>query len=120
MSDMTSSKMKLCSDPSIRGLSGAVPNSKQECPSGQGNIAAPSLQRPANAPLGLGGWIVVVVLLGVLFASILFAVWGWNLTDATISTGGMISLALGVVVTLAVGGGLMALVFWSSRNGYDG
>ena len=119
MSDMTS-KMKLGRDKSLCSLGGAVPNSEQGCRSEQGTTTAPSLQRSANAPLGLGGWIAVVALLGVLFASVLFAFWGWNLTDATISTGGMISLALGVVVTLALGGGLMALVFWSNRNGYDG
>src|SRR5262245_38325343 len=120
MSDTTLSKLKLGSDTSLRSLGGALPNSEQQRPGEQATIAVPSRQHPANAPLGLGGWIAVVALLGVLFGSILFAFWGWNLTDATISTSGMVSLVLGVVVTLALGGGLMALVFWSSRNGYDG
>src|SRR5262245_41005241 len=119
MSDLASSRIKPGRDKSLRGLSGAVRNSEKERTSGQGSTA-PTLMRRADAPLGLTGWIAVVALLGVLAASILFAFWGWNLTDATISTSGMISLALGVVVTFAVGGGLMALVFWSSRNGYDG
>ena len=120
MSDVTSSKMKRGSNASLGGPSGAVPNLKEGRPGEHGAKVVLSQQRSANAPLGLGGWITVVVLLGILFASILLAFWGWNLTDATISTSGMISLTLGVVVTLALGGGLMALVFWSSRNGYDG
>jgi hypothetical protein len=32
---------------------------------------------------------------------------------------GWIALILGVIFSLAVGGGLMALVFVSSRRGYD-
>jgi len=38
--------------------------------------------------------------------------------DAEISAAGWIAMALGVLVTLAVGIGLMALVFISSRRGY--
>ncbi len=36
-----------------------------------------------------------------------------------ISPAGWIAMALGVVVTLALGVGLMTLVFISSRRGYD-
>jgi hypothetical protein len=42
-----------------------------------------------------------------------------SLGDVDISTNGWIAIVLGVVVTLAVGGGLMALVFYSSRKHYD-
>jgi TRAP-type C4-dicarboxylate transport system permease small subunit len=42
-----------------------------------------------------------------------------SLGDVDISTNGWIAIILGVVVTLAVGGGLMALVFYSSRKHYD-
>jgi TRAP-type C4-dicarboxylate transport system permease small subunit len=42
-----------------------------------------------------------------------------SLGDVDISTNGWIAIILGVVVTLAVGGGLMALVFCSSRKHYD-
>ena len=31
----------------------------------------------------------------------------------------MIALILGVVFSMLLGGGLMALVFWSNRKGYD-
>lgn len=39
--------------------------------------------------------------------------------DVQISTAGWAMMALGIVLTLAVGIGLMALVFISSRRGYD-
>lgn len=39
--------------------------------------------------------------------------------DAGISAGGWAALVLGVLVTVALGIGLMALVFISSRRGYD-
>ncbi len=39
--------------------------------------------------------------------------------DAEMSEQGWIALVLGAVGLVVVGGGLMALVFWSSRAGYD-
>ena len=39
--------------------------------------------------------------------------------DSEISIAGWLALAAGVVVTLGLGIGLMALVFISSRRGYD-
>lgn len=39
--------------------------------------------------------------------------------DSQISTAGWVAMALGVVLTFALGSGLMALVFISSRRGYD-
>ena len=39
--------------------------------------------------------------------------------DVDISAAGWVAMALGVLVTLALGIGLMALVFISSRHGYD-
>jgi hypothetical protein len=42
-----------------------------------------------------------------------------GLNDVEISTHGKVALALGVTVTFALGAGLMSLVFYSSREGYD-
>lgn len=42
-----------------------------------------------------------------------------ELEDVSISTNGMIALSLGVLATLVLGAGLMFLVFYSSRHGYD-
>jgi hypothetical protein len=35
------------------------------------------------------------------------------------STAGYVAMALGIIVTLALGMGLMALVFYSNREGHD-
>ena len=44
----------------------------------------------------------------------------WNSMGATqISGHGWAALTAGVAISLLVGGGLMALVFISSRRGYD-
>ena len=70
--------------------------------------------------LGPGGWFAIVVLLGFLIAALAYAVRAWTALDGVqISSAGWIFMALGVLFTLLVGGGLMALVFYSSRNDYD-
>ena len=62
----------------------------------------------------------MVVLLGFLVAAGVYAVDAWqSLSGVAISRAGWLFLVLGVVFTLAVGGGLMALVFYSSRHDYD-
>ena len=43
----------------------------------------------------------------------------WSGIDSDISPAGWIAMGFGVIVTLALGIGLMALVFISSRRGYD-
>ena len=62
--------------------------------------------------------LAAVVFLGLLVAA-LYVAWAlWTSVDvAAISTHGFVALALGAVFSLAVGGGLMALVFFSSRRG---
>ena len=82
-------------------------------------MTEPSAHGPKRKPLGLGGWLVVIVLGALLGMAIWFAFYGWNLTEGQISTNGMIALVLGIVLSMALGGGLMALVFWSNRKGYD-
>ncbi len=47
-----------------------------------------------------------------------FETWA-GLNDVEISTHGKIALGLGVTITFAFGAGLMFLVFYSSRKGYD-
>jgi hypothetical protein len=39
--------------------------------------------------------------------------------DSEISPAGWLAMALGIILTLGLGIGLMALVFISSRRGYD-
>ena len=63
---------------------------------------------------------VIVVLCGLLVAAIATTVWAWRrIGEVQISGHGYVALVLGAVVAFAVGAGLMALVFFSSRRGYD-
>ena len=74
----------------------------------------------ASAKLGVGGWVAILVLLGFLVVALFYAIHGWNSVGAVgIPLIGWIFLIAGVIVTLLVGAGLMALVFYSSRKGRD-
>ena len=65
-------------------------------------------------------WIAVTIAAAGLggVAAFVAIIWG-EIGDVGLSTGGWIAMALGIVATLALGIGLMALVFISSRRGYD-
>ena len=65
---------------------------------------------------GPSSWFSVVLLGATGFVAYL----GWTLgSGADVPISGYVSMALGVVLSLAVGFGLMGLVFYSSRRGYD-
>lgn len=72
---------------------------------------------------GAGSWVVLTVLVLLLVLAIVFLVVGWETTAVdsrqSMSTGGYVAMVLGIVATLAMGVGLMALVFYSSRKGSD-
>jgi heme/copper-type cytochrome/quinol oxidase subunit 2 len=63
--------------------------------------------------------IAVIALVGIFALAVMFMVSAWTRTNAQISVHGWIALTLGVVFSLIIGCGLMALVFYSSRRGYD-
>jgi hypothetical protein len=74
----------------------------------------------ASARLGVGSWIILIVLLSLLVATGVVIYFGWTLGNGTdLPTSGYAAMALGVIISLAVGFGLMALIFYSSRKGYD-
>jgi hypothetical protein len=73
-----------------------------------------------TTPLGVAGWIALVVLVGLLVVSVLYAIHAWTaLSGVPMSGMGWFFLVLGVIVTFGVGAGLMFLVFYSSRHDYD-
>lgn len=70
--------------------------------------------------LGVAGWITVGVLLGFLAGAIFYAIHTWNaLSDVPIPPLGWLFMGLGIFFSLLVGGGLMGLLFYSSRKGRD-
>lgn len=78
-----------------------------------------SREPPKPGRLG-GGWFAVLVLAGFLVVAIWYAIHAWSSVPQTgISAAGWIFLGLGIVITILVGAGLMALVFYSSRKNFD-
>ncbi len=67
----------------------------------------------------LGAWAMIAVLSVFLVAAGVIGYLGWTDADTSVPTSGYIAMALGVIFSVAVGGGLMALIFFSSRRGYD-
>lgn len=64
--------------------------------------------------------LLIAVLLGLLAAAGWFAYEGWMLHgDVAMPPEAYFAMALGIGFSLVVGIGLMALVFYSSRKGYD-
>ncbi len=74
----------------------------------------------ALAGLTLGGWALILTLVVLLMLTGVIAYAGWTSVPNTfVPTSGYVALALGVGFSLVVGIGLMSLVFYSSRRGYD-
>jgi hypothetical protein len=64
------------------------------------------------------GVMLVAVLIAI--ALILLAVHAWlSIGDVAMSASGYVALVLGILGTVGLGAGLMALVFYSHRHGYD-
>ena len=73
----------------------------------------------AHKPLGFGGWLVIAALVAMLVAASVYAAQIWMSVDAHMSGWGWLFMILGVLVSVGLGAGLMALVFYSSRHDYD-
>ncbi len=61
---------------------------------------------------------VVAAVLSAAAMSVAYSAWK-AMADVTMSTTGYLAMILGAVVTVAFGAGLMFLVFWSNRHGFD-
>ena len=73
-----------------------------------------------SGPIGAGSIALIVVLVTILGAAGWFAARAWVSVDGPpMPMTGYIAMTLGVVFSVAVGCGLMALLFYSSRHGYD-
>ncbi len=84
----------------------------------QNGSIEPGVLVPAR--LGIGSWTILIVL-GLLLAGTFAIIYlGWKLGNGTdVPASGYVAMVFGVIVSLGVGFGLMALIFYSSRKGYD-
>ena len=65
-------------------------------------------------------FILAAVLGSILVLAVVLGLQRWiSLADVELGFHGMLALVLGVTISLALGVGLMALVFYSSRSGHD-
>ena len=61
----------------------------------------------------------IFVLLAILGVTLWWAIHAWNAVDVEMSVHGYVAMTLGIIFSLVIGCGLMALMFYSSRHGYD-
>jgi len=79
----------------------------------------PSAPNPKKTS-ALGTIALFVALFGLLIAATLFAVRSWTSVEGPPMPGvGYVAMTIGVVFSLLIGIALMALLFYSSRHGYD-
>jgi hypothetical protein len=70
--------------------------------------------------LGGWGWFTILALVALLVGAVSYSILAWReVPNVGIPPIGWLFLVLGVSFTLLVGGGLMALLFYSSRKGRD-
>jgi hypothetical protein len=80
----------------------------------------PIAKKPGGKPSSWATLAFLVPLLAILAGAGWLAARTWIAADGSpISTNGYVAMTLGVVFSLALGCGLMALLFYSSRHGYD-
>ena len=69
---------------------------------------------------GMRKFLVIIPLVALLAASVWFTLYAWTTIEGPpMPVEGHVAMWLGIVFSLVIGCGLMALVFYSSRRGYD-
>jgi hypothetical protein len=70
--------------------------------------------------IGIGSYALIGFMFALFMLTAILAVFGWRSAAGTaVPVSGYVALVGGVLFSLVVGIGLMALVFYSSRSGYD-
>jgi hypothetical protein len=74
---------------------------------------------PTRKP-NLGAIVLVVALLAILAAAVWYAAGAWlSISGPPMPAVGYVAMAFGIIFSLIIGVGLMWLLFYSSRHGYD-
>jgi hypothetical protein len=74
---------------------------------------------PDRSPKNFGTIATTAVLLALLAAALWYAASAFVVGGPPMPAIGYVAMAGGIVISLAVGFGLMGLLFYSSRHGYD-
>ena len=83
-------------------------------------MSMPSPDPAPSAKIGLGQAVLLAAICAILLMTMIWAGYVWTATsNIEMSIHGWIALGLGTVFSLVIGCGLMALMFFSSRSGYD-
>ena len=67
----------------------------------------------------IGTWVTITLLGLLLIASAVICYLGWTISDAVVPAFGYVAMGFGILFSLLFGIGLMVLIFYSSRKGYD-
>lgn len=78
------------------------------------------MTKPGRKSGSLGTIALVVPLFAILIGASWYAARAWmSIKGPPMPTAGYVAMSLGVIFSLVIGFGLMALLFYSSRQGYD-
>ena len=76
--------------------------------------------KSAVVGLSFANWSLLLVLGSLLVFAIVISYYGWTSAAGTdVPESGYLAMALGIIFALVIGVGLMGLLFYSSRYGYD-
>jgi hypothetical protein len=78
-----------------------------------------SKENDMTTRLGMGGWLVAAALLGLLAVALWDGYDQWISVVVNVPLWGWVLMALGGGLSVLLGIGLMGLIFYSSRMGYD-
>jgi hypothetical protein len=67
----------------------------------------------------MGRWLIIASLLALLALTVWIVVQQWILVSVDVPAWAWAAIAVGALLAILVGGGLMALLFYSDRAGYD-
>jgi hypothetical protein len=76
-------------------------------------------EQQSATKLSLGGLAIIIALVAILVAAAVYAIHIWNNVGTPMTGWGWTMLVMGVIISIALGVGLMFLLFYSARHDMD-